>query len=194
MELYIVRQGQTSWNAQKRLQGRSDIDLNATGREAAIALGQALDEKGITFDAIYSSPLSRAYETACLIRGRKVTSIQRDHRLIELSFGIMEGRSYEEWPESDHFFHHPELYIPAAEAESLEQLRDRARSFIQEVIEPQYGHASRILITAHGALNKGIMCYLEGNDIAHFWGNRLQKNCEATIFTYDGKKWEIQES
>ncbi len=190
MELYIVRHGETNWNATKLLQGRSDIDLNKNGRNAAIKLGDALDKQQITFDVIYSSPLIRAYETACLIRGRKDTSIIRDQRLIELCFGIQEGLPYSEWPEGDHFFHQPELYIPAKNAESLDELKVRARSFIQEVIEPQYDTTERILIVAHGALNKGIMSYLEDLDTAHFWGERLQKNCEASVFSYDGKKWK----
>lgn len=190
MELYIVRHGETDWNATKLLQGRSDIDLNENGRHAAIKLGDALDEQQITFDVIYSSPLIRAYETACLIRGRKSTAIIRDQRLIELCFGIQEGLPYSSWPESKHFFHQPELYIPARNAETLDELKLRARSFIQEVIEPQYCSAKRILIVAHGALNKGIMSYLEDLDTAHFWGERLQKNCEAAVFSYDGKKWK----
>lgn len=190
MELYIVRHGQTSWNAQKRLQGRSDIDLNESGRASAIELGNVLDTKGILFDTIYSSPLIRAYETACLIRGRKNTPIIRDPRLIELGFGVQEGLTYDDWPEADHFFHKPDAYIPAENAESLAELKTRARDFIKEVIEPQYHSASRILIVAHGALNKGIMSYLEDRTLANFWGDRLQKNCEATVFSYDGEHWE----
>lgn len=193
MELYIVRHGQTNWNAEKLLQGRSDIDLNEIGRNSAIELGNALDADGISFNVIYASPLIRAYETACLIRGRKNTPIIRDQRLTELCFGIQEGLSYNQWPEADHFFHQPELYIPADQAESLAELKERAKAFIQEVIEPQWENSSRILIVAHGALNKGIMSYLEDRDIAHFWGSRLQKNCEASIFTYDGKQWKSQE-
>ena len=71
MELYIIRHGQTIWNATGRLQGHTDIDLDERGRASAIDLGNKLESEGITFDAIYSSPLSRAYETACIIRGRQ---------------------------------------------------------------------------------------------------------------------------
>ena len=61
---------------------------------------------------------------------------------------------------------------------------------IVPVIEPQFDSSKRIMIVAHGALNKGLMCYLEGNDKAHFWGKGLQKNCQASIFEYDGKEWK----
>jgi probable phosphoglycerate mutase len=38
-------------------------------------------------------------------------------------------------------------------------------------------------------MNKGLMCYLENNDVEHFWGDGLQNNCEASIFEYDGQVW-----
>ena len=67
MELYIVRHSETVWNKERRLQGRSDIELTEYGRELARITGEAL--KNIDFEAIYSSPLERAYETANLIKG-----------------------------------------------------------------------------------------------------------------------------
>ena len=66
MELYIVRHGETLWNREKRLQGREDIELSENGRKVARLTGEALMDTRI--DKIFSSPLKRAYETACLIR------------------------------------------------------------------------------------------------------------------------------
>ena len=66
MELYIVRHGQTEWNKERRLQGSADIMLAKEGVEAAKKTGTAL--KNVAFDKIYSSPLTRAYDTACYIR------------------------------------------------------------------------------------------------------------------------------
>ena len=62
MELYIVRHGKTDWNKECRFQGAKDIPLNEEGRAAAEKLHERL--KDIHFDAVFSSPLSRAYETA----------------------------------------------------------------------------------------------------------------------------------
>ena len=53
MELYIIRHGKTIWNAEKRLQGRTDIELNQEGKEKAVTLGKKL--KDIPFDLIYSA-------------------------------------------------------------------------------------------------------------------------------------------
>ena len=66
MERYIVRHGETLWNKGKRLQGRTDIELNDYGRELARKTGEALMDTEI--DVIYSSPLKRAYETAILYK------------------------------------------------------------------------------------------------------------------------------
>ena len=191
MELYIVRHGETVWNAEKRIQGNMDIELSEKGRQLAGELGERLE--GISFDRIYSSPLIRAYETACLIRGHRNIPIIRDDRLREMSFGEMEGASWAEWlgEESPYrfFFDEPGKFCPPKGGESLEQVMERTREFLQEVIEPQWSGTERVMIVAHGALNKGLMCHIEGNTKENYWGTGLQKNCEADIFTFDGKKW-----
>ena len=192
MELYLIRHGLTVWNAAGRLQGNVDIELNEEGRQAAAKLGNELD--GTDFDVIYSSPRIRAFETACLIRGRRNIQIIRDNRLRELSFGDMEGAFYTDWncPESPYrfFFTEPDKYNPPPNGESIEELCQRTRDFIQNVLEKDYQNRKRVMIVAHGALNKGLMSYLEKNDKAHFWGKGLQKNCQASIFDFDGKSWK----
>lgn len=193
MQLYIVRHGQTDWNKVRKLQGLTDIQLNENGRQVAIDLGDKLEQEGVTFDEIFSSPLIRAYETACLIRGRQNVPITRDERIREISFGVSEGMDYETWMSEDNpqraFFTEPHKYIPPQDGETIEEVQARGREFIQEVIEPLYGQAKRVMIVAHGAMNKGLMCYLENNDVEHFWGDGLQNNCEASIFEYDGQVW-----
>lgn len=193
MQLYIVRHGQTDWNKVRKLQGLTDIQLNENGRQVAIDLGNKLEQEGVTFDEIFSSPLIRAYETACLIRGRQNVPITRDERIREISFGVSEGMDYETWMSEDNpqraFFTEPHKYIPPQDGETIEEVQARGREFIQEIIEPLYGQAKRVMIVAHGAMNKGLMCYLENNDVEHFWGDGLQNNCEASIFEYDGQVW-----
>ncbi|MBR1572456.1 MAG: histidine phosphatase family protein [Lachnospiraceae bacterium] len=193
MQLYIVRHGQTDWNKVRKLQGLTDVQLNENGRQVAIELGDRLEGDGIIFDEIFSSPLSRAYETACLIRGRQNVPIIRDERIREISFGVDEGMDYDTWMRDDNpqkvFFTEPHKYIPPQDGETIEEVRARGREFIQQVIEPLYGQAERVMIVAHGAMNKGLMCYLENNDLEHFWGDGLQNNCEASVFEYDGRVW-----
>lgn len=191
MEVYIIRHGETIWNAEGKLQGTADIELNEKGRELAGKLGEELEN--VPFDKIYSSPLIRAYETACLIRGHRNIPIIRDDRLHEICFGEMEGIHYKEWLNETspyrYFFTEPAKYHAPEKGESFEEVCARTKAFLEELVEPSFNENERIMIVAHGALNKGLMCHIEGNDIAHYWGEGLQGNCEATIFEYDGAKW-----
>ena len=63
--IYMTRHGETVWNAEGRIQGHTDIDLSPRGRTQAQALGQRLED--VDFDAVYSSDLIRARETADII-------------------------------------------------------------------------------------------------------------------------------
>ena len=80
--LTLIRHGQTDWNLQRRLQGRSDIPLNGTGREQARAVGRELAASGGHWDVLVSSPLQRARETAEII-GQEIG--------LERAFGDVEG-------------------------------------------------------------------------------------------------------
>ena len=94
MEIYIIRHGQTVWNKSRRLQGRTDIELNENGIRLAIESGENM--KDIYFDKIYCSPLTRAKTTAELIRGERDIELIVDDRLKELCFGEYEGRDFRE--------------------------------------------------------------------------------------------------
>ena len=75
MKLYFIRHGETVWNTQAKLQGKSDIPLNEKGVALARVTGEALAD--VPFAAIYSSPLKRALQTAQLVAGdRDVPSSQ----------------------------------------------------------------------------------------------------------------------
>ncbi len=95
---YVIRHGQTDWNAQSRLQGQRDIPLNDIGRAQARKNGQTLLrllKQPQDFDFV-ASPLIRASETMGLIRGElglPKNSFHRDERLKEVSFGDWEGHT-----------------------------------------------------------------------------------------------------
>lgn len=194
MEIYIVRHGQTIWNKEKRLQGSVDIELNEKGRELACITGKAL--ACTHFDVIYSSPLKRAYETALLIRGDKKTKIVTDDRLRELNFGSMEGESYEELREQNthgfkYFFTEPQLYFPPQDGETLEHLIDRAGDFMTNVVESPENRFDRIMIVAHGAMNKALMTHVKKHPLTDFWSGGLQKNCSVIILDYTAGKYSV---
>ena len=101
MTLYIIRHGQTDWNAERRLQGQRDIPLNAVGREQATGNGVLLKQLvgDLSHYRFVSSPLGRARETMERARnaaGLDPTRYELDDRLIEICFGDWEGKTVRE--------------------------------------------------------------------------------------------------
>ncbi|MGK5083192.1 histidine phosphatase family protein [Bdellovibrionota bacterium FG-1] len=94
MELFIFRHGETDWNAQGRFQGHIDIPLNSRGREQARALVEKLQSKGI--EAILSSDLSRAVETAQIVAAELKVPVFIDSALREAYLGAAQGMTYQE--------------------------------------------------------------------------------------------------
>ena len=88
-KLIFIRHGITDWNHQKRYQGHTDIPLNEKGREQAQQTAHRLEK--FTFDLMYSSDLSRAYETATIVRGSRELEIIKEPGLRETNYGVWEG-------------------------------------------------------------------------------------------------------
>lgn len=196
MEIYIVRHGETVWNKEGRLQGTTDISLSEAGREVAKVTGEALRDTVI--DKIYSSPLTRAYETACLICGNRQIDIIKDDRLREVCFGDLEGQvigvmKADPTSHFQNFFEAPHKYIPDEKGERLEDLCKRTAEFMEEVILPQADNMQRVMIVGHGAMNKSIMCYIKNHGIDMFWSGGLQKNCNVIIVDYTNGKFTVLE-
>ena len=199
MVLYLLRHGTTSWNALRRIQGHSDIPLDAAGEEMARQTGQALAARGIRFDAVFSSPLVRARRSAEL--AAPDISITTDMRLAELSFGLFEGLNVEAMKADPacafrYFKSDPARYDaavtelsvqnPGAHFESLSELCRRTADFMKTVIEPAVlnDRCQCVLISGHGAMNRALLMYILGNtDLHAFWGNGLQANCGLTKIT-----------
>lgn len=190
MELYIIRHGETDWNIEKRLQGRSDTELNAYGIELAEITSEAL--KDVKFDRIYSSPLKRAYKTAEIIRGDRDLPILTDERLIEISFGEYEGIAVSERPpEFQNFFDDPDNYVPAKGGETYEELVARASDFIEKIVVPASTEIDCMLIVAHGALNKALMVNLNHQKIKDMWAGIFQRNCCVNIYEINGYDFKL---
>lgn len=210
MELYIVRHGKTVWNQAGLIQGSSDVELLPEGIEMARQTGEGL--KHVSFDAIYSSPLSRALDTAEMIKGERNIEILTDGRLTEMDFGVCEGKKYMPKTEADRlkkqandksdseksglllegFWDSPDTYKPPEKGESFHQVCKRAADFIKH-IESVYEEEQRILIVAHAAMNQAIFTQLEGLDVKDFWKYGKQLNCAVTIAERNSGKWSIRE-
>src|SRR4051812_36304655 len=94
MRLYIVRHGQTAWNAEERAQGHTDIPLDETGLKQAEFLGDMLAEEPI--ESVLTSDLQRSAQTARFIAQRLGVTIEQTPLLRERTFGEWEGLPYAE--------------------------------------------------------------------------------------------------
>ena len=187
MKMYIIRHGQTPWNARKCLQGRSDVDLNENGIYLAELTGRAL--RDVTFDMAFTSPLIRAKHTAqCILAGRKVPIIE-DERLIEISFGIYEGCCYAEenrqvpqqWIEN--FFHAPQDYVAAPGGESLDDVEKRTRNFMEDICSRKELQDKTILVSTHGCALRGLLNSIRESNREDYWHGGVSKNCAVSIVT-----------
>ena len=176
--LYIMRHGQTDWNLQHKLQGKTDIPLNEAGR--AMAENARQKYRDIHLDICYCSPLRRARETAeILLRGRDVP-ILSDDRLAEMDFGRCEGVKYGPlFPDSPiaAAFSTPDKYVADNGAETFESLFARTGEFLREVADPLLMQGKDVLIVGHVTMNCSIIGQLRGIPLKDFWSVKTD-NCE----------------
>lgn len=190
MELYIVRHGETYWNAEKKFQGFADIELNENGIRLAKVTGEHL--RDIDFDYVYSSPLKRAYKTANLVTEGRYDIIT-DDRIKEINLGEYEGKHPEEvGGEFKKFFEQPEKFY-SENGETFEELRERTSEFLKEVIVPLENKANRVLLTSHAAAIKTMLSYINGTDIKDLWKGEFQKNCAVTIIELKDGIFKVKE-
>ena len=120
MKITITRHSKTLWNKEKRLQGCKDSPLSPEGMDNILALKEHI--KNNHYDAIYSSPIKRAYDTAKLLFDEQ--PIITDERIREMNFGILEGQKINDIPEEyKKTYHLLALLWPASEKVIAAQLR-----------------------------------------------------------------------
>ena len=154
MTLAFIRHGQTNWNFEYRLQGSTDIPLNDTGRQQARDAVATLAD--VEWDAIVSSPLSRARETAAIIaEGLGIELGPAYDELVERNYGEAEGATAEiiaeRWP--DHQY--PGL-------EPIDAVIDRGVAALERV-SADYGDRNT-LIVCHGTLIRHTLSSLAGRE------------------------------
>jgi broad specificity phosphatase PhoE len=140
--ILLVRHGETDWNLQRRVQGHTDRPLNDTGRAQAVALADALEGKRI--DAIYSSDLLRAHQTARIVAERRGLEVTVVPELRERDFGTWEGLTDEEI-----FERFPHARTSSwGDAETREQMTQRVHGALEQIAAEQPD--GNVLVITHG--------------------------------------------
>lgn len=184
--LYIVRHGETQWNRLHKVQGHTDIPLNEYGRH--LAEETAAGMKNIAIDMAYTSPLSRARETARIILAGRDIPLIDEERIIEIGFGSYEGifcageNMDKNSAAFNLFFKDPENYKALDGAETIAQLYDRTGSFLEELCSKSEIADKNILISTHGAAMTALLNRIKGNlSVKNFWKNEVPVNCAVTM-------------
>jgi len=151
-KLCLIRHGETTWNAERRLQGHTDIPLNAKGVLQARQMAQALKNTKRLFDVLYTSDLKRAADTANAIVELFGLEARVDSALRERHFGALQGLSIQEAP----------LLKPAIwqahiardldheleGGESIQQFALRVQAVLDKIQEQHSGKT--VLLVSHG--------------------------------------------
>lgn len=203
--IHLIRHGQTDWNREKRVQGRSESTLTPEGRAQAESLRPLL--QAWSFGQIHSSSSERTRQTAELLFPEHTGRIQYCDRLREIFLGPWEGRLHTEVREQDPemfeaFWHRPDRFSLAG-AETFEQVQQRAVNRFREIVEAE--PTGDIAIVSHGVWIKTLLCHLESRPLGRLWEPPLMHNCahsiveipaagKAGIILYAGQEMERAES
>jgi alpha-ribazole phosphatase len=167
--LYLIRHGRTDWNDAGRYQGQADPPLNAQGRAQARALAQAL--RSVPFDAIYSSDLARAHETAQALAEVTGLSVQLDPRLREIHQGEWEGLLASEiqarYPALWEQWHRAPLTVRLPGGETLQELEARFTAALDDIsaAHPE----GTVAVFLHKIAIALLRCRIRGLSLNRFW-------------------------
>lgn len=188
IRIILVRHGETKWNIEGRYQGQEDTELSERGLEQGRKLAEGL--RHIPFDRCISSPLQRSYQTAKFCADLHGLAVDTDERLKEINHGDWEGRladdikahyplEYDQWHET------PDVVtMPGPGGESLEDVCCRVRAAFDDYARTYDGET--VLVAAHDAVNKAIICDLMGSGMSHFWQVKQDNTCINVLECQDG--------
>lgn len=187
-EIILIRHGKTFWNQKKRMQGQVNIPLNSTGIAQAHELAEKLANRKI--DICYSSPLSRAVDTARIALNGRDIPIQTTDLLVEHGYGLSEGSSYRHIPiyyqncRAYNYEHHPELFVPAIGGETFQQVYNRAKEFISQYLLNPANDGRTILVASHAGISAAIQGLMFQIPLENYWSVKLP-NCGYAIVLYE---------
>jgi broad specificity phosphatase PhoE len=154
IKIYIARHGETTWNAEGRIQGWSDPELSLLGYSQSLALLEHLKDQPLR--AVYSSDLQRSYLTAQPIAQHLGLPILRQTELKEIGFGMLEGKNLfqfnEELKNQWNRFKDDRFSYRIPGAENYTDVANRLKPFMERILHQHEGE--EILIVGHRVVNR----------------------------------------
>ena len=188
MRIYVVRHGETDANLRGVFQGRVDSRLLESGFELARQTGQAL--RGVRFDAAFSSPLTRALDTARTLlaaSGNADVEVVPDERLFEISMGECEGKRFRPGEREvdartvQLFFSDPFALVGFPGGECASDVLARTRDFLDDLRKRDF---ETVLVSTHGFAMRALLNGLY-DDPGDFWQGHVPYNCSVSIVEAD---------
>ena len=181
LKLFLVRHGESAWNVKHIYTGRQDVPLSDLGAQQAERVAGAL--AGTTFNAIYASPLQRAYATALPTARAKDMDIHVDARVVEISHGDWEGNPAHviraEFAD-DYFLWRTQPHrVQMPNGESLDDVSTRVQSFLQDVLAQHTD--GNVLIVTHDAVLRVIVLQTLLMGLEYFWRWRFDNASVSVI-------------
>lgn len=185
--IIIVRHGQSESNLSKTFGGQSDSPLTPLGRSQALLAADYL--KDTHFDAVYSSTLSRAYDTAVAIIKNKPLTITLDAGLCETCLGDWEGVSIDSVRDEYQRWRNEYNYAPP-NGESTYEVRERFGKSLDKIASENDGKT--VLIASHGGCIRLLPSYLADNDDALIASTPIASNVSLTTVIYENGRGRIE--
>lgn len=190
--LVLLRHGQTEWNDTSRMQGQIDTHLDETGVAQVNEAAHALRHR--KFQAIYSSDLSRAYESAQILAENLGIPVTSDPRLQEIHMGSWSGRTLDdvvaEFPEFASLYREGKDFRRSPTGETVADMVQRAMPAIGEIVQRHRG--GEVLLVAHGFMISQLSQHLVGVAAhARVLGNLGNANWTEIGVDYDDRAWII---
>ena len=180
MLIYIVRHGLTECNKLKKLQGAADVPLAKEGILLAEKTGEAL--KDVKFDICFTSPLSRARQTAECVLGDRNVPIIPDKRIQEINFGDLEGGCVRDAegnyidPQVETFFRDPVNFKRPENGEDIFDVIARTKDFWEEKTSDPSLADKTVLVASHGCAVRALLQNIY-HDPENFWHGCVPPNC-----------------
>ena len=191
MDLHLVRHGQTAWNAERRIQGQLDSELDELGREQARALRPVLG--GLDLGAVYCSTSGRARETLALAVETLPGHVDYRDELREIRLGVWQGRL---WSEVE--YESPAMVEALRDvsdefdvegAESYAELQRRGVAAIERIVDERA--AETVLVVSHGALLKSVLAHYTGHALSELRSLPSLPNCAHSVLEASGERREV---
>lgn len=181
--IILIRHGETDWNREQVFRGRIDVALNEVGVTQARAVQESLKDTEI--DGIYSSPLSRAFETATIVGENRNVAVRGEEGFIDIDFGAWQGLSHQKVKEEykdlyETWLAQPDL-VTFPDGESLKEVRIRSMESLEEVIKNN--PEKTLALVSHRVVLKVLLCTILGLELSRFWYLR-QDTCAINRVEY----------